>query len=70
MQTPPNPRDQLQRLIQGLEQTIENMKFEIPYYKPDDLQLRYAKKFLASVEENLEKARRDLAALEAQDKKT
>ena len=63
MQTPPDPRDQLQRLIQGLEQTIENMKFEIPYYKPEDLQLVYAKKFLASAEENLLKAQEELKAL-------
>jgi hypothetical protein len=59
-------RDYLQRLIAGLEQTVENMRFEIPYYKPDDLQLKYAKKFLASAEENLAAARKELASLPAE----
>ena len=58
-------RDYLQRLIAGLEQTVENMRFEIPYYKPDDIQLKYAKKFLASAEENLASARKELASLPA-----
>lgn len=43
----------LERLIGGLEQTCENLKFEIPYYKPDDIQGHYAKKYLASVEKHL-----------------
>lgn len=43
----------LDRLSAGLEQTAENLKFEIPYYKPDDIQGHYAKKYLASVEEHL-----------------
>lgn len=58
-------RNYLERLIQGLEQAQENTKSEIPYYKPDDLQLKYAKKFLAAVEENLEQSRKELAALDA-----
>jgi hypothetical protein len=58
-------REYLQRLIMGLEQTVENMRFEIPYYKPDDIQLKYAKKFMASAEENLAAARAELAALPA-----
>ncbi len=49
----------------GLEQTIENMKFEIPYYKPDDVQLKYAKKFLASCERNLAEAKAELEKLGA-----
>jgi predicted nucleotide-binding protein len=56
-------KDYLRRLIGGLEQAIENMKFEIPYYKPDDLQLKYAKKFLASAEQNLKDARQELEQL-------
>jgi len=60
---PGNRREYLERLIPGLEQTIENMKFELQYYDPDDLQLRYAKKFLAASEENLAKARKELAEL-------
>ena len=60
---PENRRDYLERLIMGLEQTIENMTYELQYYEPGDLQLRYAKKFLASCEENLAKARKDLSEL-------
>ena len=45
--------DYLERLSAGLEQTAENLKFEIPYYKPDDIQGHYAKKYLASVEKHL-----------------
>ena len=56
-------KEYLQRLIMGLEQTMENMKFEIPYYKPEDIQLKYAKKFLAATEENLAKARQELEEL-------
>lgn len=55
--------DYLQRLIGGLEQAVENTRSEIPYYKPDDIQLRYAKKFLAAVEENLAKSQKELAEL-------
>ena len=55
----------LQRLIMGLEQTIDNMKYEIPYYKPEDIQLKYAKKFLAASEESLVKAKKELADLRA-----
>lgn len=62
---PAKREDYLQRLIQGLEQTVENMRFEIPYYKPEDIQLKYAKKFLASAEENLADARQELEALRA-----
>lgn len=61
---PPDRKDYLNRLIMGLEQSIESTKFEIPYYKPDDLQLKYAKKFLASMEENLAAAKKELAELE------
>ena len=45
--------DYLSRLVAGLEQTCENLKFEIPYYKADDIQGHYAKKDLASVEKHL-----------------
>lgn len=41
----------LERLLAGLNQTAESLKFEIPYYKADDIQGHYAKKFLASVQE-------------------
>ena len=65
----PDRRNYLQRLIQGLEQAVDNLKFEIPYYKPDDLQGKYAKKFLASAEKNLADARAELDALIAADAK-
>ena len=55
--------DYLQRLLAGLEQTADNLKFEIPYYKPDDIQGHYAKKFLASVQEQATDARKRLEAL-------
>ena len=65
----PDRRNYLQRLILGLEQTVDNLKFEIPYYKPDDLQLKYAKKFLEAAEKNLAEARAELDALAAKDQK-
>jgi len=61
---PPDRMDYLRRLIGGLEQSIETTKFEIPYYKPEDLQLKYAKKFLAAMEQSLLTAKEELAALE------
>ncbi len=53
----------LERLSAGLEQTAENLKFEIPYYKADDIQGHYAKKYLASVEKHLAETRARLAEL-------
>ena len=53
----------LTRLIAGLEQTCENLKFEIPYYKPDDIQGHYAKKYLLSVEKHLTETKARLDAL-------
>jgi hypothetical protein len=52
-QDPVKRAEYLERLLAGLEQTRENLKFEIPYYKPDDIQGKYAKKFLASIEEQI-----------------
>lgn len=56
----------LERLIMGLKQSIENTRFELPYYKPEDLQLVYAKKFLAASEAELARAEKELAELKAQ----
>lgn len=56
-------KEHLERLIEGLKQSIESTKFEIPYYKPDDLQLIYAKKFLAATENELVRAEKELAEL-------
>ncbi len=47
----------------GLEQTIQTMSYEIPYYKPDSLELKYAKKFLDAAQEGLKKAQKELAEL-------
>lgn len=55
----------LERLLGGLEQTAESLKFEIPYYKADDIQGHYAKKFLASVQEQAVETRKRLEALRA-----
>lgn len=62
----------LERLLAGLDQTAESLKFEIPYYKADDIQGHYAKKFLASVQEQavgtrarLEELRKTLPAAKA-----
>ena len=69
MPAPPDRRSYLQRLIMGLEQSIENQKFEIPYYKPEDIQLKYAKKFVAAMEESLEKAKAELRDLDQKETK-
>ncbi len=53
----------LERLLAGLDQTAESLKFEIPYYKADDIQGHYAKKFLASVQEQAAQARARLETL-------
>ena len=50
---PAQLHEYLKRLIAGLEQTCESLKFEIPYYKADDIQGHYAKKYLLSVEKHL-----------------
>ena len=55
--------EHLERLIAGLEQTRESLKFEIPYYKPDDIQGRYAQKFLVSIEEHLKESKARLEEL-------
>ncbi len=55
----------LERLLGGLEQTAESLKFEIPYYKADDIQGHYAKKFLASVQEQAVETRKRLDELRA-----
>ncbi len=60
---PVKKADYLERLIAGLEQTCENLRFEIPYYKDDDIQGRYAKKFLASAEQHLAETRQRLEEL-------
>lgn len=59
----------LERLIMGLKQSIENTRFELPYYKPEDLQLVYAKKFLAASEAELARAEKELAELRSQPEK-
>lgn len=63
MPSPSNRRDYLERLIMGLEQAVETQRFELPYYKEGDIQLKYAKKFLEAVEQQLKDAKAELAAL-------
>ena len=64
----PLPRKQhLERLIQGLKQSIETSKFEMPYYTDGDLQGRYAKVFLVATEGELVKAEKELAELQKND---
>lgn len=60
-------KEQLQRLIMGLEMSIPDFQGRLEYYEPDDLEGKYARKFLAAMEENLEKARKELAELELRD---
>lgn len=62
-QDPAKRAEHLERLLGGLQQTAESLKFEIPYYKPDDIQGKYAKKFLAAVEGQIAEARKELEAL-------
>ena len=62
-QDPVKKAEYLERLIAGLEQTCENLRFEIPYYKPDDIQGRYAKKYLVSLENLLAETRPRLEEL-------
>lgn len=61
-------RQYLERLIAGLKQSIESTRFEIPYYKPEDLQLVYAKKFLAASEAELARAEKELESLPPSEK--
>lgn len=56
-------REYLTRLVAGLEQTCESLRFEIPYYKDDDIQGRYAKKYLVSVEKHLAETKARLEEL-------
>ena len=62
-QDPAKRAEYLERLVAGLEQTRESLTFEIPYYKPDDIQGHYAKKFLASVEKNIAETKARLEEL-------
>lgn len=48
----------------GLKQSIENLRFELPYYKPGDLQGAYAKKFLDASVDELARAEKELAELQ------
>ena len=52
----------------GLKQSIENIRFELPYYKEGDLQGVYAKKFLDASLEELARAEAELAGLPKTDK--
>jgi hypothetical protein len=51
--------DRLERLIMGLEMSIPDMKSRLGYCS-DEVEKRYTAKFIASMEEQLEKARTEL----------
>lgn len=59
----PSRREYLERLISGLEQSIENLQWEVKYYKPGDIQGKYAQKFLESCQQNLAEADAELNEL-------
>ena len=63
-----NRIEQLERLIMGLEMSIENTREMLPHYKPGDIEGVYAKKFLAASEEQLLRSRKELAELLASSK--
>ena len=48
----------------GLEQSIPEMRARLEYIPPEDLERKYTEKFVASMEEELAKARRDLKAMD------
>ena len=60
-------REQLERLIMGLMQSIDHTKSMMPYYEPGDLEGVYAKKFLKAAEEHLEKSKKDLEDLDREE---
>lgn len=56
-------RERLERIIMGLEQSIPEMRGRIQYFPPGDLERKYTEKFVASMEAELAKAKRELEAL-------
>ena len=50
----------LERLIMGLEQQIPELQERMKYLEKDDLELGYTKKFILSMQENLEKSQKEL----------
>jgi hypothetical protein len=59
-------KEQLQRMILGLESQIPDFESRLQYYAPDDVEFRYAQKFVKSMQDNLEKAKQELAELDKQ----
>ena len=57
-------REYLERLVLGLEEGIARTRYELPYYKPGEIEGRYAQKFLKAMEEQLAAAREELARLQ------
>jgi len=58
-----NRQEHLERLIMGLEMAIPETKSQLTLYKPEDIELIYAKKFLAAQEDSLVKSRAELQTL-------
>jgi hypothetical protein len=63
-------KEYLHRLLMGLEEGIARERYQLPHYKPDDLEGRYAAKFLKAMEEQLEATRAELKTLEAAEKQS
>ena len=56
-------REQLERLVMGLEHSIQNTKWELEYAEEGSLEKKYAQKFLDAVSQHLEKTKEELKAL-------
>lgn len=59
-----DPRERLERLIMGLEQSIPDMKNRLQWIPPADLEYKYTEKFVATMEAQLAKARQELDELD------
>ena len=61
---PMSPKQQLERLISGLEMSLQNTTFELKYAEPGSIEEKYTKKFLDAVKEHLERSKKELAELQ------
>jgi len=59
----PTRIEYLQRLIMGLEQSIQDQRGMLPYYEKGDIEGVYAVKFLDSMVDQLAKAKAELREL-------
>lgn len=56
-------KERLERIIMGLEQSIPEMRGRLEWYPPDNLERKYTEKFVASMEAELVKAKKELEGL-------